>query len=1009
MIAAGTNDFGKVRRREMRACFSTIASLSLSWLLACGHAETVTRSPADRQYAFAQELYRQGFFDLAADEFAKFAEDYPEEPRREAAVFYAAQSLFQSGSEQREAALAALDAYQKEYSDSRSQFYHTSFYLVGEAHFQKAEELAAAGAAEAEGALPEEARQEYDRALTAYLRCAELWPGQSEVVATALSRAGYCATRLGNWAQAGTAYQALADRHQSVRAQFMVGEVLYRWGATNPEKLADAINAYEKVTFFGDNALEDDAAVGVAWCLYKQGSLDDCRQYLEKQIAEGLFSRIDRDFQQEVSRLPDASYLLGLCSTQLGDDAEAVKWFRLLSKYPECPLRRDGLARLGKLLGGNVDPSTEEGAEISYAMGRSLMEDGKPSEAAAELERLYRSYPKTATAVSKDQVLYDWGTCYERLGYYREAVAILGHLSLNSADATMRGKAARAKATCHRELAREATDPAVRNSEEIDAIVALKRYADNASGREAEDVLGSVGDFYYRREMYARAQAVYEAFLSRFPLSPRRAEVLLLLGRCLMEARPSSARAREAIPVLEQCRRDYPSGREAVLATEHLAAMFVRLSEYERALVEYSRLEPESFPGLSEKERESCRKVFEDAAHAQGLIRERMGDVPGAVSELELFLLQYPESQKAGEVRLRLARLYSEKGRHEDSVRVLRPYFEEGEKCPDLESALVTLVGSLLKLGRSADAMEQIREVLNSPEGAGLPPSAFGRLSRIMEEGAQREGARLPYLLLIERQRKLHRAMTSAAANTREMIEKRQYARAVHYCRDILLIHVPEAASERKADVASEESPTRENALSYLRRLEETGNSAKAVLRTALWELAELNLRLGAPGVAAETFESLAAINPPTKQHFDVLFKAGSAWKEAGELQKALRDFEEIVRSSSEPADNLRGQLAIGDLWLDSGDARRSLGTYLRIIHFYDPENPATRPWVARALFQSGLAFEKLKRMEDAKRQFQTLMRDFDDEKALAPLLQDARRHLERMKTETKAPPAPSS
>ncbi len=992
----------------MRYCFSTIAAFALMSSLAWGQAQTVVRSPADKQYLFAQGLYQQGFFDLAAGQFAKFAEQFPEDARREAAVFYTAQSLFQSGKEQRAAALAALQKYQVEYSESQSQFYDTSFYLLGEIHFQKAEEAISAGTPTGEEALSAEARKAYGEALTAYLRCAELCTRQSPAkggVATALSRAAYCASRLGKWEQAAGAYQSLADRYQSVRAQFMVGETLYRVGQTNAEKLSDAIRAYRRVAFFGDNALEDDAAIGLAWCLYKQGNLNECRNYLGKQIGEGLFARLDRDFMQKASKLPEAYYLLGLCSSELGDTAGAIKWFRLLSKHPECRFRGDGLARLGKLLGPNVDRSTGEGAEISHATGRSFMEAGEFSEAAAEFERLYKSYPKMATASFRDQVLYDWAACYERLGYYREALAILGYLSRRSSQMRMRAEAAWAEAACYRELAGEANDPVAKNSRELEAIAALKRYADNTVTSQAEEALAKVGESYRSRKMYARAIAVYEELLLRFPQSSLRPEILLPLGRCYVETKDH----RKAASLFEQCRRDYPSSVEAVFATEEMAVLSAKMSEYQGALVEYSRLQPESFPGLSKEAMEASKGVFENAAYSRGLLREKVGDVPGAISELELFILQYPSSNKVEAARLRLARLHFEQGEYEKSIQILRGYSDEPEKCPDLETALVTLVRSYLKLGRPDDAMARVTQAFASPAGAELPPAAFAQVSRIMEKEGQTAGARLPYSLLIERQQKLHDAMTAAASNATEMIGKKEYAKAVHYCSDIIAIHAPGKAPEATGEVVSLPKPTRETAVACLRRLEEIRAEARRILRTAFWELGKLNLRLGEPAAAAQAFESLAAIKPPTKQHFDVLFEAGSAWKKAGELQKALGDFEEIVRFSSKPADSLRAQLAIGNLWLESGNARRSLGTYLRIINFYDAEDPLVRPWAARALLQSGIAFDKLSRTDDARRQFEILVRDFGGEVAFTLLVEEAKRRLGQLKGGTKTDSVSSS
>jgi len=977
-----------------------IALVVVALPVADGQGERVPRTAADRQYAFAEGLYQQGLFDLAAGEFAKFAQQFADDPRREAAMFYAAQSLYQSGEERRQAALAALEAYEAEYSGSKSQYHWMSHYLVGEISLQNAEEIIASkGVAEGEG-IPTTAREAYENALDAFMGCTELAPAQSEISATALSRGAYCANRLQDWEQAAKAYQKLADQRQSVGAQFMAGEALYRLGESKPERLADAIKAYRRVPLFGDNLFEDDAAIGLAWCLYKQGKLGECRGFLEKQIKEGLFPRVDRDFKQSISKLPGAYYLLGRCSSDQGDGAEAAKWFRLLIKYPQHPLRTDALARLGKLLGGNVDRTTDEGAEISYAVGRDLMEKEKFAEAVGEFERLYRVYPKMDMAPFRDDLLCHWAVCYERLGYCYEALAMMGRLRRRSAQRAVRARAARVEALCYQELANASGSEETRSSRELQAIFAWKRYADNAVGAEAEEALGNVADFYYGRKMYARASSVYEEFLSRFAGSSRGATVLFRLGRCSVEM----ANRRGAMRFFEKCRKDYPWSVEAVFAAEQLAALFVQLNEYESALAEYTRLEPESFPGLSAEERETCQAVFENASYARGVIREKMGDASGAAAEIEVFILKFPGSEKAPRARLRLAKLYFDQGRYEESIHVLRPFLDEPDKHADVEAAVATVVRSSLKLGRTSQAIGYARKVFESPAGESLSAAAFARISRIMEEAGEKEGARLPYLLLIEQKRKLYNAMITAAASAREMLEREEYAKAVDYCVDMFAIHAPEEALAWRA-----EKETRRAALVCLRDLDRLRVKTRNVLRSAYWQLGKLNLRMGEPAAAAQAFESLARIEPPTKQHFDILFKAGSAWKEAGEFEKARRDFEEIVRFAAEPEDNLRAQLAIGDLWLESGQPKRSLGTYLRIINFYDARKPAVRPWVARALLQSGVAFQKLGKVEEAERQFEALVRDFGDEEDFTSLVEDAKGYLAQIRSSREAERVPHS
>ena len=966
----------------MRFSLSIAGCLLATLLTVPGDAQTVLRTPADRQYALAEGLYQQGLFPLAAEEFRMFAEQFPEDPRREAAVFFAAQSLFQSGEDKVQDARAALESYQAEFAGSTSQYYARSFYLLGEIALRQADETLPQTPSPSEGSLPPEAKQACQKALTAYLRAAELATPQGDTSAAALSRAASCAKRLENWAQLAEAYQALADRRQSVQAQFLSAEALYQLGQSDPAKLSNALAAYKRVRLFGDNPFEDDAAIGIAWCLLKQQNYPECRDYLTAKLQDGLFARIDRDFQPNPSKLPDAYYLLGRCSMEQGDAPEAMKYLRLSLKHPQHPFRTDALVRLGSLLGDSMDRSSDEGAEIAHAVARSLMEQKKFAEATAELQAVRRAYPRLDTAPFREEFLWDLAVCYEQLKYNYEALSIASALNRKASGAAMRARAARLEAVCHQNLASETEDPVRKRSRELEAIHAWKKYADNAVSDEAERALVTVADAYYGKQIFSRARSVYEELLSRFPRTPRRAAALLQLGLCALELKETDT----ALERFRQCRAESPASIEAVFATEQLAALLARSSDYHAALAEYARLEPQDFPSLPPASREVAQPVFERAAHARGVLRERLGDIPIAIGEFELFLFQFPGSEKSPQVALHLAQLYYDQERYDESLRLLRRFLDPPEESENLGAALALAIRNSLKLGRPTQAMNSLRKVLESSAGRSLHTTAYARLSRIMEESGEPEGARLPYQLLIERERKLHNSLVTATASAREMVQKQQYERAVDYCVDMFAIHAPQQVTAWEA----EQEPRRAASV-CLRDLDQLRRTTRECLRSAYWELGEVNLRMGDPAAAARAFESLAEIRPPTKQHFEVLLKAGAAWKDARDFEKALATFEEIVRYASQPEDNLRGQLAIGDLWLDSGNPSRSLGAYLRIVNFYDDRDPAVRPWIARALLQSGVAFQRLGKIQEARRQFETLLRDFAEESETKELIEKAR------------------
>jgi cellulose synthase operon protein C len=387
----------------------------LAWVatMAFGTVSLPAQQPSDaatRQYAAAAALQNKGEFELAADEWAKFVERYPGDPRGDRALHYLgicylkakkpelAQQCFQrviksypkfdllegtylylgltqytlaqSGKPATfDAAAATFETLLKRFPQSKH---------VPQALFYRGECLYARG-------KKEEATRMYSELLAKY--------PDDKLVVDALYALGVSQEETGDFTAAGRSYEQFfskfPDNPLATEVQMRRGETLLAGG-----KFQAAAERFAIAAGKPGYALADHATVRQAACLAQ------LKQYAE---AAKLYASVPAKFPNSKEGIA-ASLAGGKCYYQAGDYAEAQKLLATALKA-----------------GGNT------ALEAAHWNARSLLKEQKPAEALAVVEK---ALPQANENPLRPQLLLDEADAvYDIADRRGEAIALYAALA----------------------------------------------------------------------------------------------------------------------------------------------------------------------------------------------------------------------------------------------------------------------------------------------------------------------------------------------------------------------------------------------------------------------------------------------------------------------------------------------------------------------------------------------------------------------------------------------------
>jgi tetratricopeptide (TPR) repeat protein len=1010
------------------------------------------RDAAQKQLEYAMGLYKLGIYYEAALEFRRFTKDYPDNNNAGAAAYYRARSLYEFGTSPavREAARKAVAVFHHDYPNHPAR--NLGFFLLGEIAMEEALEFERAiGVAKRNNqptatlqnrfeAACREAYPNYEEFIElTNLRALEQDPRAKEEMAGRVVTARYniaqCLIALAKFEDAIKQYRLLLEpqfaEYGPEEAQFLIGQAYYEWGKRlgpdgKREKLDLAMRAYKDVMFYGlrgRTEFSDDARLGQAWCLYELRKFSDCRKLLEtnrtffQQVYDQFKDNPNRIEQRWVRSLwPDVYYLYAKCYFDEGQYDDARKYFEIVMNMQGSDnIWRAEATRMfdecRKLIERQLKLATEKDAANAYKVAVNKYLTGHREDAVADFERIWLGYKDVRTWAYRDLLLYYWGKslywCGDD-GRLFEAAAVFNYLSKtgnpqtavqDDRNRTVRavGEAAYSEGLCYWRLSKEMEPGKEQDAIIAAAIQAFERLATiSPEHPETPETLLNVGNFYLNNKEFRKAGLAYRQMVTAYPQHENAPKALLNLCYVYRELNQLD----DVIWAASFFEEKFPRRPDVVQAIDLKGAAWFRQARnaddpdtekeyYGKAAAEYGKLKPDAFSWLSDVEREQeYGTLFANALFYAGYSYSKVGETDKAIDYYRDFIQTAAEDNShLAEGRTFLGDIYLEQGEPAKAVDVLRPLADALDE-PDEKAAqgVATLVEALLKL--AADEGDAAKKKLTD--------EAAARAERVYTVFAGTPIRYEPFVTLADafRQAGLNgemiKAYTELRTNQRLGLRRQGVSgadrRKLYNTYTRLLFVAGQACSEVADELAARGADTKQLDVAAGDFLDEHLDRAKKLL---------------GPGKIPANY-------------VDVYFQIAKIFKRAKEPEKGAKALEKIIAVVEETDPRfLKAYFERGNVWLECGEPKRALASYLYVINWADPDNPARPKYVALSYYQAGVAQYQVtdddQAAAKAKRLFDTLIKTFEGTKdqEIQELLTKARGQLAKIEKLQGAPGGP--
>lgn len=1027
--------------RRLPAALLVPLSLVVSLATAASAADPPSRGPASaprrsvpEALNFANGLFRERRYELAAKEYERFLKDARPGPEASEARF----------------GLANARLFQGEYAKARQQFEAflkqapdhpnaaTAWYRVGETAYMLGDLPASRRAFETftanypehkhlDTALPylgdvclrtgdlPAARRAYERALSAYpdgrmadrarfgLGRALALQGESE---GALKAFGLLAEKGGkDWAD---------------RAWFQIGQV--QAGLKRHEKAAEAFAAVERLA--PQSPLVAEARLNRAEALVKlarrgeaepllRGLAADAPQNLASQAAFALgtaqleggdaaaaLATLD-DAARRFARTPMAAALTfrsAEAAEALGkaDDARA-RFLRAAEADPKDPWADDALARAARLALDQHDraaaaelaatfatryPSSPLLADVRLVSARAALAAGKPGEAIATLTAsLAEDKPSPATAES---LTYYLGLAYRADGQPARESEVL--------DALAKTPAARYAANAQFMVGRGHVE-AKRYAE---AVAPLEKYlAAKPDGEVAPYALMYLAK---SRLELGEAEAAWKALArlaEKFPKSEALATTRVLVGEQALTARQFDRAA-------EQFRLAAEATDPAVASRARLGLGWALLdggkpAEAAGAFAAFVAAAPADDP------------LAPEAALARARALEAAEQTDPALDAYAKAAESYPASEAAPLAALARARLLVESGRPAEAAEAYAAFDREHHNfkpkdpsAPGPDALLADWGWALIDADKPAEADKVFARLLDEYPESPFAADARFNLAESANQSKDLPGvARLLTPLVAEGSKASPRLIQSALYRLgRTQAETKDWP-AASKTLDRLISEFPESALAGearllRAEVALE-SGDASRALELLEGLETRPAEPPAADRPPAAEFALAVRRRRVQALLAlkkwkevvDAATSLKADAPDDPLISEADYARGRALQQLARFDDARAAYQAVIDARKGGDLVARAQLMIGETYYHQKDYHEAIRQFLKVDILYDA--PA---WQAAALLETGKAYEQLAQWADAAETYERLRTKFPDD----PTASDARARLDAVR-----------
>lgn len=595
--------------RRARPCSAVLTAVAVAWALVwVGEVcQAQGSAQAEKDLAFAQGLYGQENYQLAAEKFAAFVRQYPGHANIPLALFRAGECLYRLG--RYEEALPYFDQLTRQFPDSAEA--EPAWVWLGDTRFQlKQYDRAAAAYAAFVHKYPDSDQVgraaywqgesyyhlgQHEDAIAAYRLALERTLGDQEA-AYARYAIGWSYLQLKQPDHAIVYLQQVLDRHPAspvaAESQYLLGTA-YKARKDYPLALA----AFEKVlATHPGSEFAAYAREGIAWCHFEQKAWEsaliafqqvvtdypaskpaaeaqlriaDCLYHLERwSEAAPIYERIAADRTSKWAA--EALYWLARTYERQGDaEAALAAYRRLVAEWPASSRLVDSQLRIGRLEAAAgrpeaaaaaykaaADAAGEQGDKLQAVVGLAWAkyQQDKSDESLAEVDRLLRQTAQSPMAQELGcQVAY----LYYAAGKHQSALDLLETLIASNPRSTRLGEMLYLAGACHDKLGNQA------KAEEL----YQRAIVDGEQTEYAGYATAALVDLCARRGNLDQARSLAEALEKSGASTDARAYALSAIAEALYR----DQRHAEAIPFYLRALELAPDGPAAPAAQLGLA------------------------------------------------------------------------------------------------------------------------------------------------------------------------------------------------------------------------------------------------------------------------------------------------------------------------------------------------------------------------------------------------------------------------------------------------------
>lgn len=952
---------------------------------------TLAPERAEARFGLANARLFQGEYDKARHEFEAFLRDFPTHHNAATARYRVGETAYMLGDLGE--ARKAFETFTSDYPDHRH--LDTAWPYLGDVCLRT-------------GDL-ERARQAYQKSL-------DLHP-EGRLADRARFGLGRALALQGRHDDALAMFAALAEkggRDWLDRAWFQTG-----LSQAQSRRFDKAVAAFEKVEDVASQGpLVSEARLNRAAALARLDRVGEAETILRALIAEA-----PRNLAAQ------AAFALATGQLERGESAEALATLdNAVPRFSKTPLASalvfrsaEAAAKLGRgdeararfLRAAESDPKDPWADDALFRAAR-LAIDQRDHETAARLSQTFQArYPGSPL---RAEVRLVAARAALAAGKPKEAIATL---TASLADDEPRADTAEEE-RYYLARALRADGQTARADEVLEAL------AKTSGAPLAADALFLVGQGHIEAKRFAEAIAPLEKYLAGKP----NGEVADFALAHLIQARLELGRSDAAWKSLDTLAERFPKSRALGTSRVRLAEAALAAKQYDRAAEQFELAADSDDPSVSARAKlglgwaklegdkpAAAAAAFgsflaargddplaPEAAFAQGRALEASDQVVPALAAYAACVEKYPRSEQAELAAIARARLLDAASRPGDAAEAYRAFVESHPKYkptvpkgPGLDDLLSEWGWALVDAGRPAEADKVFARLLDefpaSPHAAdaalNLAESAnqarnFDEVVRLLMPLVA-EGAKTPPRLVQGGLYRLGRTFAekkdwSAAAKTLDRLlseySVRPIRREVRLLRAEVALEAGEAvrADAELAALSSEPVDSHDPA-----------GFATAVRRRRVQSL----LALGKWNEVVTAAVNLKTDVPDEPLTAEVDYARGRALQQLARWDEARAAYRDVIEARKGGDLVARSQLMIGETYFHQKDYHEAIRQFLKVDILYDAP-----PWQAAALLETGKAYEQLTQWADAAEIYEKLRSKFPDD----PTALEAKTRLDSLK-----------